>query len=249
MLHGLWRLTWLEIKIFVREPLGVLGTVIIPALFFVVLGRIFGPAVQSADPEMPPPLTADLPIFAVMLIVLSAVLSLVTIISIYRESGILKRLRATPLRARTILTAHVIVKLLLTAVTLGATVAIGRRYYPIDPDVPLASFSLALLFCAISILSIGFVIASIVPTARFAQPLGALIMYPMLGVSGLFAPVDSMPPTLQAVARVLPLTHAVSLLKGVWRGEGWLAHGVEVAALVLVFVACTALSSRVFRWE
>ena len=80
MLHGLWRLTWLEIKIFVREPLGVLGTVIIPALFFVVLGRIFGPAVQSADPEMPPPLTADLPIFAVMLIVLSAVLSLVTII-------------------------------------------------------------------------------------------------------------------------------------------------------------------------
>ena len=249
MLHGLWRLTWLEIKIFVREPLGVLGTVIIPALFFVVLGRIFGPAVQSADPEMPPPLTADLPIFAVMLIVLSAVLSLVTIISIYRESGILKRLRATPLRAHTILTAHVIVKLLLTAVTLGATVAIGRRYYPIDPDVPLASFSLALLFCAISILSIGFVIASIVPTARFAQPLGALIMYPMLGVSGLFAPVDSMPPTLQAVARVLPLTHAVSLLKGVWRGEGWLAHGVEVAALVLVFVACTALSSRVFRWE
>ena len=249
MLHGLWRLTWLEIKIFVREPLGVLGTVIIPALFFVVLGRIFGPAVQSADPEMPPPLTADLPIFAVMLIVLSAVLSLVTIISIYRESGILKRLRATPLRAHTILTAHVIVKLLLTAVTLGATVAIGRRYYPIDPDVPLASFSLALLFCAISILSIGFVIASIVPTARFAQPLGALIMYPMLGVSGLFAPVDSMPPTLQAVARVLPLTHAVSLLKGVWRGEGWLAHGVEVAALVLVFVACTALSARVFRWE
>ena len=42
-------------------------------------------------------------------------LSLVTIISIYREGGILKRLRATPLRPHTILTAHVLVKLLFTA--------------------------------------------------------------------------------------------------------------------------------------
>ena len=43
------------------------------------------------------------PVFAAMLIAISAVLSLVTIISIYREGGILKRLRATPLRPQTIL--------------------------------------------------------------------------------------------------------------------------------------------------
>ena len=44
MLRGLWRLTWLEIKIFVREPLGVIGTVGVPVLLFVVLGRLLGPA-------------------------------------------------------------------------------------------------------------------------------------------------------------------------------------------------------------
>ena len=49
----------------------------------------------------------------------SAVLSLVSIIAIYREGGILKRLRATPLRPRTILTAHVLVKLVFTALTLA----------------------------------------------------------------------------------------------------------------------------------
>ena len=48
-------------------------------------------------------------------IAINAVLSLVTIISIYREGGILKRLRATPLRPHTILSAHVLVKLLFTA--------------------------------------------------------------------------------------------------------------------------------------
>jgi ABC-2 type transport system permease protein len=184
-----------------------------------------------------------------VLIAASAVLSLVAIIAIYREGGILKRLRATPLRPHTILAAHVLVKLLFTAVTLAAMVLAGRRYYPIDADVPLASFTVAMLFCTTSIVSLGFLIASIAPTARFAQPLGTLIMYPMLGLSGLFVPVESLPPMLQTVARALPLTYAVSLLRGIWHGEGWSSHVSDVAVLTLMFVVFTAVSAKVFRWE
>ncbi len=249
MLRGLWQLTWLEIKIFVREPLGVIGTVAIPVVVFVALGRMFRGRIQSTAGDPSRVVGVDLPILTSILIALSAVLSLVTIIAIYRESGILKRLRATPLRAHTILSAHVIVKLLLTAMTLGITLLVGRRYYPVGADVPLVAFTLALLFSTFSILSIGFLIASIVPTARFAQPIGSIILYPMLGLSGLFVPVASLPPILQALARVLPLSYAVSLLKGIWRGDGWLAHAGDLVALILVFVVCTALSAKVFRWE
>src|SRR6266446_1663963 len=133
MIRGLWKLTWLEIKIFVREPLGVIGTVGVPVLVFVVLGRLFGGRVGPGS-RAPSLVTVDLPILASILMALSAVLSLVTIISIYREGGILKRLRATPLRPHTILAAHVIVKLLLTVVTLMLTVVAGKRYYPLDVD-------------------------------------------------------------------------------------------------------------------
>src|SRR5205807_2150482 len=111
-----------------------------------------------------------------LLIATSTVLSLVAIIAIYREGGILRRLRATPLRPYTILTAHVLVKLLFTAATFAAMLVAGRRYYPLDAGVPLASFTLSLLFSTVSILSLGFLIASIVPTARFAQPIGTLIL-------------------------------------------------------------------------
>ena len=100
-----------------------------------------------------------------------------------------------------------------------------------------------------SLLSIGFLIASVVPTARFAQPIGSVLLYPMLGVSGLFTPVSALPPALQSVAHVLPLTYAVSLLRGIWLGEPWSAHLGDIAALVLIFGVCTALSARVFRWE
>jgi ABC-2 type transport system permease protein len=249
MLRGLWRLTWLEVKIFVREPLGVIGTVGAPVLIFVALSRVLGPRVRTASADVPRFVSVDLPIFASLLIAANAVLSLAVIIAIYREGGILKRLRATPLGSHTILTAHVMVKLLFTAVTLAMMVLAGRRYYPVDADVPIVSFALALLFSTVSILSLGFLIASIVPTARFAQPIAALIFYPMLGLSGLFVPVDALPPMLQAIARVLPLTYAVRLLRGVWRGEGWSGHVGDVAILTLMFLACTAVSAKVFRWE
>jgi len=249
MLRGLWKLTWIEIKIFLREPLGAFGTIGIPVLVFVVTGRIVGRSLAPASLAASSFMSAGLPVLASVLISISAVLSLVTIISIYREGGILKRLRATPLRPQTILTAHVLVKLLLTAATLALMVLAGKRYYPVSIHVPLFGFTMALLISTCSILSIGFLIASIVPTARFAQPIGAVIMYPMIAVSGLFVPVTSLPPSLQAVAKVVPLTYTVSLLEGIWKGDAWSAHLGDVAALAVVFIVCTAFSAKVFRWE
>lgn len=246
MLRGLWKLTWLEIKIFVREPLGVFGTVGIPVLLFVALGRLFS---GGGTPSGRSTVELDLPVFSSLLIALNAVLSLVTVIAIYREGGILKRLRATPLRPHVILTAHVVVKLLMTAATLALTILVGARYYPIHGHVSITSYAVAFLFVTTSVLSIGFVIASVVPTARFAQPVGSLLLYPMVALSGLFVPIESLPTTFRMLARLVPLTYAVSLLKGVWRGDPWAAHVGDMAALLVVFGLCTALSSKVFRWE
>jgi ABC-2 type transport system permease protein len=184
VLRGLWKLTWLETKIFMREPMGAVGTIAVPVLLFVVFGRIARRALPPATMGGVSLVRVGLPVLAAILITLSTVISLVTIIAIYREGGILKRLRATPLRPPTILTAHVIVKLLLTAATLTLMVAAGRRYYPAGVAAPMASVMIALLLATWSILSLGFVIASLVPTARFAQPVAAAIFYPMIALSG-----------------------------------------------------------------
>lgn len=68
-------------------------------------------------------------------------------------------------------------------------------------------------------------------------------------VSGLFAPVESLPQAAQVVAKILPLTYAVSLLEGIWKGDAWWAHARDLTALAGAFVVCTALSAKVFRWE
>lgn len=248
-MRGLLKLTWVEIKIFLREPMGVLGTIGIPIVVFVLLGRTTarGPGEAADAPAFLG--RGGLPIFASVFVAVGAVLSLIAIISIYREGGILKRLRATPLRPQTILTAHVLVKLLFTGVTIVLFVAAGRRFFPLEPPARPLSFALAMAFATLSILAVGFVIASIVPTARFAQPIGSALLYPLLAVSGLFFSIDVLPAAWRAVALVSPLTHAVSLLRGIWAGNGWGSHLLDVAALVVNFVVCIVVSSRVFRWE
>ena len=248
MLRGLAKLTWIEIKIFLREPMGAFGTIGVPVILYIVLARFARLRPLTPSQALGSYSGLNLPVIVAILIAISAVLSLVTIISIYREGGILKRLRATPLRPQTILSAHVIVKLLLTAVTLGLTFLAGRRYLPAGAHVHLFSFTVALLISTLSILSIGFLIASIVPTARFAQPIGAIVLYP-IAFSGLFFHTSDLPPVLRAVARALPLTYAVRLLEGIWNGDGWFAHLGDVAALTVLFLLFTAISAKVFRWE
>jgi len=247
-MRGLWKLTWLEIKIFVREPLGFIGSVLVPLVVFVGMGKLIGGG-KPGPPEPSTALGVEVPVFGALIIAMSAVLSLITIISIYREGGILKRLRATPLRPVTILTAHVLVKLLLTAFTLALMVLAGRRFYPATLHVPAVSFALALLVSTLSLLAIGFIVASLVPTARFAQPVGGLLLYPLIGVSGLFIPFHNLPGVLQAIGALSPLTYAVSLLRGILLGDSWMAHAGDLAALAAIVAASAAISSRVFRWE
>jgi ABC-2 type transport system permease protein len=245
MLRGLLRLTWIEIKVFMREPLGAIGSIVMPVLLYVLFARLGRSVTPQGRIGASTFFRVNVPVIVAILIAINAVLSLVAIISIYREGGILKRLRATPLRPWTILTAHVLVKLVLTTITLALMLLAGRRYFPVGMHVPVVSFAVALMITTWSILSIGFLIASVVPTARFAQPVGAVVLYPMFALSGLFIPREVIPPWLSH----LPLSYAVSLLQGIWKGEPWSAHIGDVTALVLVFAVCTTLSARLFRWE
>lgn len=247
-MRGLLKLTSLEIRIFVREPLGFVAAVGVPLAMFLILGRSVS---MDADhsPGRTQFLAQDLPLFVSIFISINAALSLIAVISIYREGGILKRLRATPLRPAVILGAHVLVKLVFTGISLVLMLLAGRRFYPLPLHAHVAGFALAVFVTTVAILCMGFVIASMVGTARFAQVIGSAIFYPMLAVSGMFVPLSSMPRPWALLGSTLPMSHAVALLRGAWVGADWLVLLPHLGALALTIAICLALTTRVFRWE
>jgi len=247
-MRGLVKLTWLEIRIFMREPLGLVAGIGVPLGMFLVLGRSVSSSTDHSA-RAAQFLVQDLPLFVSIFISINAALSLIAVISIYREGGILKRLRATPLRPAVILGAQVLVKLVFTGISLLLMILAGRRFYPVTLQPHLATFALAVVVTTVAILCLGFIVASMVPTARFAQLIGSAIFYPMLAVSGMFVPLASMPRPLALLGGVLPMSHAVALLRGAWVGAGWLVLWPHLGALALTIVICIALTTRVFRWE
>jgi ABC-2 type transport system permease protein len=193
--------------------------------------------------------TGFLPVLTTVLIALSAVGSLITIISIYREGGILKRLRATPLQPTIILSAHVVVKLLFTA---GHDV----------PDVPCrAPLLSAWRSGAIRVVRVRRPVRDVgdpVDRLRDRQSGadGALRaadrdVHPVSDARGVRPVLPDLrtAASMQILAKLFPMTYAVSLLSGIWKGESWPAHAFDVVALVATFVVCIAISSKVFRWE
>lgn len=248
MLRGLVKLTYVEWKVFMREPMGAVSTFVIPAAVFLVVGKMLQ---RGASEEFDPDayIGGTLPVLVAMVILLNNVTSLATILSIYREGGILKRLKATPLTPVTILSAHVLVKLLITAINIGTLILVGRSFFDVSLAGSPFNFAVAVAISAVTILSLGFIIASLVRTARFAQMTATVILYPLLAISGLFGPVAEYPIALKLAAYVSPLTHAVSLMRATWDGASWPSVGWEVAILAVSFGVCVAVSSRVFRWE
>ena len=106
-----------------------------------------------------------------------------------------------------------------------------------------------MILASVSLLSLGFILASVIRTARFAQPIGAILLYALLSISGLFFPLEILPRAWQVVALASPITHAVNLLRALWLGHGWMEQWIAVVALLLNLLICSVVSKRVFRWE
>jgi len=87
------------------------------------------------------------------------------------------------------------------------------------------------------------------PTARTAQIVAMVLMYPMLILSGAGWPRELMPAAVLKISNFLPLTYVVNLLRGLWFGESWGQHLLDVGVLAVMLIAGVLISLKTFRWE
>jgi len=71
----------------------------------------------------------------------------------------------------------------------------------------------------------------------------------MLILSGAAWPRELMPVTVQKVAAFLPLSYVVNLLRGLWAGQPWGEHLLNVGVLTGMLLLGIIISAKTFRWE
>ena len=247
-MRGLKQLIFINIKLYLREPIATFFTLAFPPLLILLFGTMYG--------NDPLPLYGGYGVMDITMPAYSAlVLGTVWLLSVpittggYREQGILRRYRATPLRPLTYIIADVLTNLVITLIGMVVLVAIGWLLYRVQFEGHVLSVLMAVILGGLSMFAVGYLIASIVPGARTAQVVGMVIFYPMMFLSGASVPLEVMPETVRRISDFVPLTYVVSLLRGLWFGNGWGEHLTEVIVLGGVLVVCAGLAARFFRWE
>jgi len=237
-----------DLKLYLREPITTFFTLGFPIMLVLIFGGMYGnkPSQMfggygSMDVSMPGYTALILGSVGFMTVAMNT--------SSFREAGILRRFRATPLRPLTYILADVTANLVMTLLGMVGLVLAGWLLYRVRFEGQLVSVILAVIFSGLAMFAVGYVIASLAPTARAAQVISMVVFYPMMFISGAGIPLEIMPPTIRRIADFLPLTYVVKLLRGLWFGGTWGDHLLEVAVLGGILVVCTALAARLFRWE
>ena len=247
-MRGFWKLTWAELKLYFRVPIMAFFTLAVPAMILILFGSIFG---NEPNPVYGGYGTVDasVPAYTALIICLSALLSLPITLANYRERGILRRYRATPVSPAAILGAQLAVQFLMTLAGMGLLVLIGKWVYHLRFAGNVWSVLAAFTLSCLSFFALGMILAGWLPSVRLASIVGNVLLYPMIYLSGATIPMEIMPEGVRNVGKFIPLTHVVTLLQGLWKGETWNQHTTEGVVLVTMLVVCSVVAVKVFRWE
>ena len=244
-LVALATLTRVETLLLLREPAAVLFTLALP----LVLLALNGSGGNEPNPLFGGAGTTDVLMagFLVYVMATSAIMGLGETLADYRDRGILRRLRVTPLRPWQILTSHALTHLAMTALGVVLLVVVGAAGFGLHVPASIGATVLEVLVSAASMISVGFVLGALLPSVRTTQAVAAAIYFPAIFVSGALFPREFLPSFAQQIGNVLPMTYAVRAIREAWTfgTVDWPGLGIlagTTAVLVLIAV-------RMFRWE
>jgi ABC-2 type transport system permease protein len=248
-MKSLSKMTWMEAKLFLREPVGVFFTLAFPLIMLFIFGTIYSNVPSGPGSSGAEGISNLIPAFISMVIGITGLMAITITMATYRENGVLRRLRTTPISPMIILLAQVVVIFIMTALGTTLLVIAGRLVYHVSFAGNVLSMLGGFTLASLSFFGIGFILAGVMPTARVAQIVAMVLLYPMLILSGAAWPRELMPASVQKIAAFLPLSYVVNLLRGLWLGQTWGDHLLDVGVLLSMLLLGIVISVKIFRWE
>lgn len=250
-MKALRKLTWVELKLFTRDPLSLVFTLALPVFFLLILNGVFGnePEVDPAEDVWRGVGPADyyVPAYLGLVMAATGVLSMPVRLAAYRERGVLRRFRASGMPLWAVLGSQIVIAMVTALVGAVSITIVSTLVYGTELPSQWAGLAVAFLLAAASFAALGVLLGSVLPTSRAAQGAGIMLFFVMFLLSGSGPPPGALNDAMRGVSNVLPLTHVITLLQDPWLGFGWATAASIVVAAILVVTA--GLSSWLFRWE
>lgn len=240
------RLTLTEIKLFFREPAAVFFALAFPPILLIVLGSI--PAFREPDKALGGARVIELyaPIIVALAVTMFAISSLPQMFATYREKGVLRRMRTTPVKPVMMLGAQLLMCTIMSVVVMLVLLVIGRVAFDVSlPKQPM--YLVCYLLVALTMLAIGLLVAALAPSPKAAGAIGSILFFPMLFTAGLWAPRDTMSSVLRRISDFSPLGAGVQSLQDTAAGH-W-PQLLHVAVMLGWTIVAGGLAARYFRWE
>lgn len=247
-MRGLWPLTWNEFKLNLRDPLVVFWSLAFPPLWLVFNSVIFSQPIPGSGYEGLNYASFLLPGSIGIVILSASFIGVPLTLTTYRETGVLRRLRVTPVKTSTLALSFSISNLVFVVVGALILLLVGKVFFNIQILGSWAAFMGVTVFGMVTFLAIGCAIGGVAPSSRIANIIIWSLFTPMLMLSEIFLPIAILPAWIQPIAKALPLTPVNTILRDIvygvplhdlWR-LGVLAGWTVIAGVVTV---------RFFRWE
>ncbi len=234
-----------EVRLSLREPIGLVWGVGMPTVLVVIFGVI--PAFQETVVDGVTLFEAYVPVLMVVMLSMLGLVGLPLPLVNYRELGVLRRMATTPVPPAWVLAAQLVLNLALALVTLVLILAISVLAFDVSPPGHPVALALTLLLSGVCLFALGLCVSAVARTARAAAAIGNGLFFPLAFAAGLWLPQQAMPDVMRAITQALPTGAAVDALNAAMAGQ-WPSIGV-----VLVLVAYAGLflwvAARLFRWE
>ncbi len=243
------KLTWVEIKLFFRDPLTALFSLIFPIMILFIMAGVFGNTPDPTGKAWAGVGPMDYLVPGMFGLVMAAIgfISLPIHLAGYRERGILRRFRSSSVPESALLASQLCVSALVAIVGSLAILVLGMgvngAHGPVAPLGVLAAFVLSV----VCFVSIGVLLGAVMPNAQAAQALGLIFFFASEFTAGVGPPRDVLPEAMQQFAKISPLTHVAIALQDPWIGRG--TNLTELAIVAGIAVVAAALAFRSFRWE
>jgi ABC-2 type transport system permease protein len=237
-----------DLLVFWRNGQARFFTVLMPLIFLVIFGAVFGDGTIEVPGGQVDPTQYYVPGLATLGIVSAALVNLVITVTTQRDTGVLKRRRATPVPAWVLIVGRALSCVAIALATVAVLIVVGVVFYGVDlPASRIPSLVLVVAVGSLAFCCLGFALAAVIKSADSAVPVVQAIVLPLYFISGVFVPSDQIPGWLLGVADAFPIRHLAVAMVDLFAPHGSLQLG-HLAVVALWGVAGLLIAVWKFRW-